>query len=162
MTRKSKLIALAGTGILLLIFIIGYSLNRGSLEIEAQIIYQLGGPQPVARETFYLLNADVRQLADLNTAYESTPLENTYRRKRYSRFLMEEGKPFWTPYVVKSGQTDFKGHAVFENIKPGDYWVMGLTETRGGDSMIWNVKVTIGRGKNTLALSNDNSGFRPQ
>jgi len=31
---------------------------RSSLEIEAKIIYNMGGPQPVARTSFYLIDVD--------------------------------------------------------------------------------------------------------
>ena len=54
--RASRLIAIP-LCILLLLFP-SCSLFRGSLEIEAQIIYNMGGPQPVARQTFYLLDVD--------------------------------------------------------------------------------------------------------
>jgi hypothetical protein len=34
------------------------SFTRSSLQIEANIIYNMGGPQPVARTSFYLIDVD--------------------------------------------------------------------------------------------------------
>jgi hypothetical protein len=48
-------------------------LNRGSLEIEAQIIYNLGGPQPIARQTFYLLDSDFASLTKSMFKDNKTP-----------------------------------------------------------------------------------------
>jgi hypothetical protein len=60
------------------------------------------------------------------------------------------------PHFIQSVVTDFEGRATFENIKPGDYWVMGATETRA-DFAFWNHKVTIRPSENKALLDQNNA-----
>ena len=55
-----------------------------------------------------------------------------------------------------SAQTDFKGHALFEKIKPGTYWLMGMAETRAAFAF-WDFKVTVASGENKLMLDQNNA-----
>ena len=67
-----------------------------------------------------------------------------------------KSKPFWESNIVKTVQTDFKGQAVLENLKPGDYWLAGIAETRAGVA-IWNYKVTVKAGDNKVLLDQNNA-----
>src|SRR6267378_8452789 len=48
----------------------GCFLRPANLSIEAKIIYSMGGPQPVARTRFYLLDADPFTLRADDPAYK--------------------------------------------------------------------------------------------
>lgn len=162
MGRKIVLTVLV---LLLGAFCASCSLSSGDLEIEAQIIYQVGGPQPVARETFYLLNTGIENLPELDKVYRENFYEKWYdqtigkTQKSRADFVMQEGRAIWEPHVVQSVKTDFQGRATFENVPPGDYWVFGRTQARGDKHVAWDVKVTVKRGKNKVILSNDNYGM---
>ena len=134
--------------------------STGSLQIEAQIIYKVGGPQPVARETFLLLDTDIDQLPETQEALKEASGELLIHKLKRIDFFLNEGRNILERHKVQSGQTDFKGQVTFENIKPGDYWIFGIADTRSeARPMVWNVRTTVKPGENKLALSNDNEGF---
>jgi hypothetical protein len=171
----------------------GCQLFHGSLIIDAQIIYNLGGPQPVARQYFYLLDVDPMSLDENDDKYrakidslkgqEREDLEKTAAlfmsvKKLLTTLVinqannkelegrppkelfssLEMSKPFWESHIIQSVQTDFKGHAVFENLSTGTYWLMGITETRAAFTF-WSLKVSVGRGENKLMLDQNNALF---
>jgi hypothetical protein len=166
------------------ILAVGCSLFRSTLTIDAQIIYNMGGPQPVARQTFYLLDADLLSLkaddpkikARLDSATDEkdklsltmsamllaalkNAVENQDMAEKSGKSLLrsvELSKSYWEPHLVQSMQTDFKGHGVFENLKPGNYWLVGMTETRAAFTF-WNLKVSLARGENKLMLDQNNA-----
>jgi len=164
----------------------GCSLFRGSLAIDAQIIYNMGGPQPVARQTFYLLDTDVLSLkaddtkvkAKLDSAKDENEklsltmsavllaalknaVENKEVAEKSGKTLLgavELSKSYWEPHLVASTQTDFKGHGVFENLRPGTYWLLGMTETRAAFTF-WNLKLSVGSGENKVMLDQNNAVY---
>jgi hypothetical protein len=166
------LLILCGVGWLVI-----HGWNHSSLVMEAQIVRPTGEKQAVARETFYLLDADMISLA-MNEANERSPLRETLesehpnlrmvarvmdarRRSAYSLgseaiAFMENSRPLWESHVVGSARTDAQGRAVFENLKPGDYWLMGRTQ-EGGGAAFWNQRIIINRGENRIALDQNNA-----
>jgi hypothetical protein len=162
----------------------GCSLFRSSLVIDAQIIYNMGGPQPVARQTFYLLDADVLSLtvddpkikAKLDSAKDENEklslamagvllaalknaVDNKEMAEKSGKTLLaavELSKPYWQPHLVASTQTDFMGHGVFENLRPGTYWLLGITETRAAFTF-WNLRLSLGAGENKVMLDQNNA-----
>ena len=184
-----KPLTLVATALLVLLIVaVGWRfINRASLVIDAQIVYSFGGPQPVARQTFYLLDADLfslsgyaDRLAEMKgmegrtvvqgdvdgivgmlawSHIMSPATEKDYDYERHKETLLGAvamSQPIWGPHLVQSTQTDFKGHGVFENLKSGTYWLMGMTPTRAGVSF-WNVQVSVGRGENKLMLDQGNA-----
>lgn len=176
-------------GIIIVTVIISFSVvfykivYRGSLSIDAQIIYNLGGPQPVARQNFYLLDTDpfllnaedkiIKERLKLLTEKEKGnyatagvflmmlkhAVENPQKADKSNKALLESvelSKVYWEPHLVQFAKTDFKGHAVFEKIRPGTYWLMGITETRANFTF-WNLKVEVGFGENKLMLDQNNA-----
>jgi hypothetical protein len=152
-------------------------LTCGSLLIDAQMVLPSGETQAVARETFYLLDSDMIMLA-MTKGNESSPVrEKVYsehpnlgmvaqvmdarRRNAYSlgaeviQFI-EQSRPLWEPRVIKSAQTDAQGRAIFNGLKPGDYWLMGRTQSTGG-AAFWNQRVSVGRGDNKITLDQTNA-----
>ena len=71
---------------------------------------------------------------------------------------LELSKPFWEGHIVQQAQTDFNGHAIFKDLKPGDYWILGEIETRAAFTL-WNLKVNVKPGENKLLLDQNNALF---
>jgi hypothetical protein len=186
MNGKKILLPLTSYLALVTMLAVGCSFLRSTLIIDAQIIYNMGGPQPVARQTFYLLDADLLSLkaddpkikAKLDSVTDETEklsltmsamllaalrnaVENQDMAEKSGKSLLrsvELSKSYWEPHLVQSMQTDFKGHAVFENLKPGNYWLVGMTETRAAFAF-WNLKVSLARGENKLMLDQNNAVY---
>ena len=165
---------------------VGCSFLKTSLVIDAQIIYNMGGPQPVARQTFYLLDADPLSLtandpkikAKLDATKDDneklnltmsgallaalkTAVEDKGMAEKSGKTLLgavELSKSYWEPHLVQSIQTDFKGHGVFENLQPGTYWLMGMTETRAAFAF-WDLKIAPTLGENRLMLDQNNARY---
>jgi hypothetical protein len=163
--------------------------SQGETEEEALeniriAIEDMGGPQPVARQTFYLLDTDPLsltaddpkfkakvdaaknedeklsiQLSGVMLGLLKNALEKKDEAEKSGKTLLrtvELSKPFWEAHVVQSAQTDCKGQAVFENLKPGTYWLMGITETRAAFAF-WDEKVSVGVGENKIILDQNNA-----
>lgn len=148
--------------------------SRASLNLEAQIVYSMGGPQPVARQTFYLLDADLKEIPRLKSkdvkAEDKTAIQSMAAliallyvaesgkdlQKKTAAEAFYNSKPFWESNIVQIAETDFKGEAAFENLQPGDYWVVGIVETRSGLAF-WNYKVTVKPGENKVLLDQNNA-----
>lgn len=60
--------------------------------------------------------------------------------------------------AVQSGKTDFKGIVVFADLKPGDYWLTGISTTRNGLAL-WNTKVKVVFGHNKYVLDQSNAAY---
>ena len=181
MTRKRIHLLLVGMSALLILCGLGWliipKLNRASLLMDAQIVRPSGETQAVARETFHLLDADMIMLA-MAKGNESSPVrEKVYRehpnlgmvaqvmdarrRNAYSlgaevMSFVEQSRPLWEPHVIQSTRTDAQGRAVFQSLKPGDYWLMGRTEAVGG-AAFWNQRVSVSRGDNKITLDQTNA-----
>ena len=137
-----------------------------------------GEEQPAARATFYLLDADMIRLAMVE-GNESSPLRDKVyrehptlemvarvmdarRRSAYSLgaeviSFMDNSRPLWEPHVVQSAQTDTQGRAIFESLRPGDYWLMGRTQTAIEGAAFWNQPVAISSGENSVKLDQTNA-----
>lgn len=145
--------------------------------MEAQIVPPSGETRAVARETFYLLDADMIMLAMIEGNASSPLRERVYRehpnlgmvamvmdarrRSAYSlgaevMLFMENSRPLWESHVVRSVQTDARGRAVFKNLKPGDYWLLGRMET-GDGAAFWNQRISLSRGSNQITLDQNNA-----
>jgi hypothetical protein len=181
--RRSVLIA--GAAVLTVACLTGFYLflSKGTLIVEAQIVYKLYGPQPVARQSLYLLDHDIQlprkddpkfqaKVDSLKNEQEKTNLLLTavalhgFFQLRGKNISDDQAKSLlniiantraaWDMHLVKETQTDFKGLAKFKGVRPGQYWVMGETETRGGLAA-WIVPATIKRGTNKLILDQNNA-----
>ena len=145
--------------ILLSVLLIACSENKGSLSLEAAIIYKMNGPQPVARVQFYLLDDDLKEI-----------LRGIAGDSAISKFTLASLHPdtdatFYSQalqliklHTIQSATTDFSGKAEFQPVKPKVYYIMGVTETRGGVA-IWNLRTEIKPGKNGVVLDQNNAEF---
>jgi hypothetical protein len=130
--------------------------------MKAAIVYKMGGAQPIARETFYLLDNDLEKIlkdAGLQTG-DSTSLAFMYgislmSRNGYMKDFAEKAKAAVQPHIVKTVTTDFDGTAKFEGIGAGTYYIVGATQTRGGFA-VWNLKVEAG---DSVVLDQNNAVY---
>jgi hypothetical protein len=137
-------------------------LRKMVLPFKAAIIYNYGGPQPVAQTKFYLLARDFDRVL-----VEKGPISNrkgalieplvASLAPNGSRVgLIEEG---FRSDTVATTMTDFEGNGKFENLTPGKYFVVGFTTTRKeNEFVLWNVPVTVKQENQTVLLSQMN-GF---
>jgi hypothetical protein len=117
--------------------------ETGDLEIEAALVYKIGGAQPVARTEFSLLDVsfdDVFAKARVGQAVEGLGSVDSYA----FAFRHPESHPGYA-YAIEAvlirqvrykAKTDFQGKTRFEKIPPGRYWIFGITETRGGGTPV--------------------------
>ena len=136
--------------------------STGSLRIEAQIVYDVGGSQPVAREWFFLYDTDPAQLPipDISPQTDKIVIATKILPVTVST---GEGYDLWQnvgkvvePHIVKRAKTDFNGRIAADNLTPGDYWIVGRAKTRVGEA-IWMQKVTVGPGENKVLLDQKNA-----
>lgn len=158
----------------LLIAVNACSLNKGTIKLEAQVDYKMGGPQPVAQTTFYLFNSELTAISkgerEKGAAGNKEALESlddlimlqfempSIRSASTVEYDIKKAMPLLQPYLVQTQETDFKGVATFSNVPPGDYRLLGVTETRGGYAF-WMYKTTVKAGDNVVLLSDKNAEY---
>jgi hypothetical protein len=150
--------------------------EMGSLSIEAGIVYQFGGAQPVARNDFVLFDQNPETILS-----DALMLQLKYRGPNYSKAL--EPDSFLVNYVLCSfsikqeeinavnaanrvlrghvaagGTTDFGGKLTFSAVPTGTYWLFGITRLRSGFTF-WNLRVAIGPGSQGVILDQRNAAF---
>lgn len=140
-------------------------LQTGTLAVEAAILYKMGGPQPIARVEFSLLDKSLDQILseaggvpDDNKGMVSMygfSLKYSSMEPRFQRFL-QIGLPAVKSHTVAIATTDFSGKTEFTNIKPGTYWITAYTSTRGGFA-IWNLKVNVPPGPSKVFVDSENA-----
>lgn len=136
------------------------------LSIEAALVYNYGGAQPVARSTFYLLDKSaetILQEAGLQRFDSGLSYLNNYAFALKGSGLKAE----WTSYAIKGQgaikahiitefKTDFSGKGSIELAKTGEYWLFGLEQTRKGHA-IWDLPITVVEGANKITLDQNNA-----
>ena len=135
--------------------------QTGTLSIEAGIIYKMGGNQPVSRTEFMLLDQSLETI--LNEA--GIPARDTGVLSSYAFAMLypsqfpgvgERAQAAIKQHAVQTVSTDFSGKAQFTDIKPGSYFIMGLSSTRKGFA-IWNLPVEVKAGQNSVFLDQNNA-----
>lgn len=177
-TRRQFLSLSPALPVISLSFILSCSnSNRGSLAVEARAVFPAGDPRPIAQVTIHLLDADLIRLA-MAEGDEHSPshdkvhaenprlkslagLMNGRRREAYSLgpdafLLLEQSRPLWEPHVLRTAETDAEGRASFENLRPGQYWLM-CYRWKGGGEAFWNHQVIVEKGTNRVALDEINA-----
>jgi hypothetical protein len=143
------------------------------LSFETGLVFKSGDVKPVARATFHLLDDSLGNI--LRTAGLSAPrnygggsgntdedLVNAYASSiKYS--ILDGYKEFGPaaatavrPHIIQTITTGFDGKATFEAVAAGTYYLMGMSETPKG-YVIWNLKVDLKAGKNTVTLDQNNA-----
>lgn len=132
-----------------------------TLSIEAGIIYKMGGNQPVARTEFMLLDQSLETvLREGGVSEGRTGVLSTYAFavKYPEQFpgVAARAAQAIKAHLVSSVSTDFAGKAQFADLKPGSYYLAGLTSTRKGFA-IWNLPVEVKAGQNSVFLDQNNA-----
>lgn len=156
--------------------------RTSTLNIEAKIIYNMGGAQAVARQKFYLLNKDLfdpdkenfkkkyENITDENAKVvfimQSTLLYSLQKfvtdgkveegKEKVFLDILEKSKPVWADFIVAETITDFDGKAAFENVPSGKYWLASQTETRSAFTL-WDLPLELKPGENKLLLDQNNA-----
>lgn len=130
------------------------SMPSPSISIQVGIDYSVGGFQPAVGQTF-LLQKIVSQANDDKIAQIVDETYGAY--KPMVKSLSEVGasivsyakdcvdlahKIAGLQPVVDKIEVDASGKAIFKNVAPGDYRILGLTPTRGGVA-VWFYKISV-------------------
>ncbi len=143
------------------------------LSFETGLVFKSGDVKPVARATFHLLDdslGNILRVAGLSaprnygggTGNTDEDLVNAYASSiKYS--ILDGYKEFGPaaatavrPHIIQTVTTGFDGKATFEAVAAGTYHLMGMSETPKG-YVIWNLKVELKAGKNTVTLDQNNA-----
>ncbi len=133
---------------------------RGKLELEAAIIYSFGGVQPVARQKFYLLDADLasilRKVSKIKNAKDDNLISSFGMFAKFGTIDKELAEI--QKHVKYEATTDFEGKAKFDNVECKKYFLFGLAPTRKS-SAVWNIPLEIKEGSNTIVLDQNNAAY---
>lgn len=165
-----------------------------SLAIEAAVIYNFGGAQPLARTEIVLLDQSLPQVlrdaglhgGDLDIEHARASKNRFPNMPDFSRYstrkpdtdaqLLEDlANALHFPtlgdgqfiskateaikaHTAASGTTDFAGKLELRDLKPRQYFVYAVTQTRRGHAL-WNIPVEIKEGRNSLSIDNTNASI---
>ena len=131
--------------------------DKGTVKIEAKFASKTGNVQPVAKETFYLLDKDLESiLSNANIDDESgSGLTNAFGLSvvypdKYNE-TRKKALDAINKHVVYRTLTDASGKASLKDVKPDTYYLFGIKKTANGFA-IWSSPVTIQAGENSLIL----------
>jgi hypothetical protein len=133
--------------------------TQHNIPIKVAIIYNMGGAQAVAREDFHLLSKDAVQVwkeTGLLKNEKDFAIDFGMDRLALDKKPMKFAEAV-KPYILKTATTDFEGNATFGSVPEGEYYIYGVTETRGGFA-VWSYKVSATENKTTL-LDNRNAYY---
>jgi hypothetical protein len=143
-----------------------------TLSIAAGLIYESGDVKPVARNTFYLLDEDLRIILKpfderpgslssvmdlLKAVIGNDSIEESYREK--ARVKYSGIKSAIESHIFAEITTDFSGKATLESLAPGTRFIYGEFRV-GRERIAWNVKVELKAGANvSVILDNSNGSY---
>ena len=148
--------------------------QKGVLSFEAAVPLKSGNVQPIAGSTFYLLDRDLNQILQTSGIKPEKKLSllNTFSMAHYgstigverSVKLFSSAMESIKPQIVATTTSSSDGKGEFVSIVPGVYYLMNvsvvnlnaenLTDRR---SVLWNVKVQIQPGPNSIQLNESNA-----
>jgi hypothetical protein len=142
------------------------------LKIEAGLVFRSGDVKPVARTTFYLLDADPAQVLKEGGVKRESEIEREELDPMFDLALalrfqtLEKNQTYLTaamvalkPHIIGTAVTGFDGKAEFSPIITGTYNLMGVVPEIGKSSAFWNLKITLKAGPQTIVLDNHNTGM---
>jgi len=138
------------------------AISQSTLSFETGLVLRSGDVKPVARGTFNLLDTSLEKiLADSGfssdlSAFALNSIQSRIDRLRGATVTsFDREMDAIKPHIVSSTTTDFSGKGQFPAVKPGIYYVMYLGEV-GPNTILWNVKVDLKPGQNSVTLDNNN------
>lgn len=126
-----------------------FAFDKKNLNIKAAIVYNFGGAQPVARVPFFLLDTDVKTIANEAGIPTNIPFE-------MSLALEPNMVAATKKHIVSTATTDFQGNATFENVPSGKYTIHSIAQTRGGFAM-WYLPVDLDSNNQIILLDQSNA-----
>jgi hypothetical protein len=137
--------------------------QRGVVNLEVGLDYQLEGVNPVVGQEFYIVDTDLNQI--IGGSKEDSQKEATKRLWVLTTFVdgswgsaAEKQRADLTrsisAHTAAKGKTDLKGDVTFAPIAPGVYYVVGWSTTRDDQLVIWNYRVEVRSGLQKVSLSN--------
>lgn len=161
--------------------------EAGALALEAGLILRSADVKPVARTDFFLLNRNLEIILEQSDYMAELPKDTkkvldsmlTTSQKHVgvltmlvkfsgdderkdvevlTRFRYSIGRAVAAtrPFAVRSATTDFQGKARFIDVPPGSYYLFGYSNV-GSSGAVWNVKIDIQPGENSVILDNNNA-----
>jgi hypothetical protein len=148
---------------------------KGSIQLEAGLVFNSGDVKPVGRATFYLLKEDAKKViitqehldlfnndSSRLSVTRNPTLENW---SLYGAVLYMDGSlaPTFATTVkndldkvkVATTTTGFDGKATFDNVPVGDYYIFGVYKF-GKQTTYWNLPISVKAGGNKIILDNEN------
>lgn len=122
------------------------------LSIQVGIVYKRGGPEPVARVNFYLLDEDLSKI--LNDA----GLQLNKSLDLVEGHFYDVAMAAIRPHIISETSTGFDGRAQFAPLEAGTYYLMGIAPTRGGFA-IWNLRMELKPGTWSAILDQNNAAL---
>ena len=136
--------------------------EKATVDIEAAVVYKMGGAQPLAREKFYLLDSDLESIlksaglkSESSTGLVAT-LGFAVQYPEQNPGFYNRGMAAIRKHVKYTVLTDFKGKAQFQDVVPRTYYLFGMSNTRGGFA-IWNMKTKVVAGNNSIVIDSNNA-----
>jgi len=111
------------------------------LEVEASIINNAGGAEPLVEQIFYILEKNPDGLLRENDVSSEIWYVKTMNALRNHALA----------FLV----TDSQGKAETNKLEAGTYYICGISQTHRGFE-VWNVRVDLQPGKNSLVLDHRN------
>jgi hypothetical protein len=148
--------------------------EKGTLSFDARIVSKSGDVKPIADGTFYLLDDDLNrilQTSDLKPE-KRLSLLNTFSMANYGSTLGIErsAKAFARAmesvktHIVATTTSDSNGNGQFSSLVLGTYYLMNASviylntgSFADRKAILWNVKVQIHPGQNSITLSEENA-----
>lgn len=137
-----------------------------TLKIEAGIVYNYGGPEPVARRTFALLDADpLPEIAKLPPSRLAAPPTRLDVNNAQEEFLVycgpgtPEALAVIDSHTRHTMTTGFDGKGEFTGVKPGKYWLLGSTKMRATQyrtpCAFWLIPLDLTKNQNLILDQNN-------
>ncbi|MCW5960339.1 MAG: zinc-ribbon domain-containing protein [Pyrinomonadaceae bacterium] len=131
--------------------------SSGTIKIEAKILDEDGEEKTVKREKFYLLEKDLETvLREANIkSIDGQSLVNSFglailNPSKYPEIRTKSLKAI-EENMKFDAITDSSGMATLSGVKPGSYYLFGITKTGDGFA-IWNSPVFVNSGQNSFVL----------
>lgn len=149
------------------------STKKGTVDIEAGLVFNSGDVKPVGRATFYLLREDATKIVLTQPHLDAHNLdigrfgrtETLDKWSMYAAVLYMDGSlsPTFAVAAKKSidaasvaqATTGFDGKATIQDVPVGDYFLFGYYKF-GKQTTYWSLPISVKAGTNKVVLDNDN------
>lgn len=150
--------------------------QKGTLNIEAGLVFKNGDVKPVARTDFFLIsepldsvlsNAGLKKEVKEGgrTRLVNEPAE--YFNYDYSLAMWKYGSSLYSDSLAKAIQTlkenatatlttDFSGKSTLQGVKTGNYFLVGIGGTER-QAVVWNMPIQVTVGTTNVVLDNKNA-----